>query len=118
MYKSLCVLVSVCVWGVIVVCYCVWTYKWCLVYICVKIHTQRVCIFTNMSFKGISANKNANSFNLDLNLVHGIPFQFRCLLLYCSVLPVDLDNEEHCPVGWDCRIHRLHLCRGVRPPPL
>ena len=22
-----------------------------------------------------------------------------------------------CPVGWDCRIHRLHLCRGVRPPP-
>ena len=22
-----------------------------------------------------------------------------------------------CPVGWDCRVHRLHLCRGVRPPP-
>ena len=21
------------------------------------------------------------------------------------------------PVGWDCRIHRLHLCRGIRPPP-
>ena len=21
-----------------------------------------------------------------------------------------------CPVDWDCRIHRLHLCRGVRPP--
>ena len=21
-----------------------------------------------------------------------------------------------CPVGWGCRIHRLHLCRGVRPP--
>ena len=20
-------------------------------------------------------------------------------------------------VGWGCRIHRLHLCRGVRPPP-
>ena len=20
------------------------------------------------------------------------------------------------PVGWVCRIHRLHLCRGVRPP--
>ena len=19
------------------------------------------------------------------------------------------------PVGWGCRIHRLHLCRGVRP---
>ena len=22
-----------------------------------------------------------------------------------------------CPVGWDCRIHQLHLCRGVRPLP-
>ena len=21
------------------------------------------------------------------------------------------------PVGWGCRIHQLHLCRGVRPPP-
>ena len=21
-----------------------------------------------------------------------------------------------CPVGWGCRIHQLHLCRGVRPP--
>ena len=22
-----------------------------------------------------------------------------------------------CPVGWGCRIHQLHLCRGVGPPP-
>ena len=21
----------------------------------------------------------------------------------------------HCPVDWSCRIHRLHLCRGVKP---
>ena len=21
------------------------------------------------------------------------------------------------PIGWGCRIYRLHLCRGVRPPP-
>ena len=21
-----------------------------------------------------------------------------------------------CPISWDCRIHRLHLCRGVRHP--
>ena len=24
---------------------------------------------------------------------------------------------NNCPVGWGCRIHRLLLCRGVRPPP-
>ena len=23
---------------------------------------------------------------------------------------------QDCPVGWGCRIHRLHLCRGVRTP--
>ena len=23
---------------------------------------------------------------------------------------------KDCPVGWDCRIHRLLLCRGVRTP--
>ena len=23
----------------------------------------------------------------------------------------------YCPIGWGCRIHWLHLCRGVRPPP-
>ena len=22
-----------------------------------------------------------------------------------------------CPVGWGCRIHRQHLCRGIRPQP-
>ena len=24
---------------------------------------------------------------------------------------------SHCPVSWGYRIHRLHLCRRVRPPP-
>ena len=25
-------------------------------------------------------------------------------------------KKKSCSVGWDCRIHRLRLCRGVRPP--
>ena len=25
-------------------------------------------------------------------------------------------NHIVCPVGWGCRIHQLHLCRGVRHP--
>ena len=25
-------------------------------------------------------------------------------------------QEITCPVGWGCRIHRLHLCRGIRLP--
>ena len=23
--------------------------------------------------------------------------------------------QRHCSVGWDCRIHRLLLCRGAKP---
>ena len=25
-------------------------------------------------------------------------------------------KDVYCPVGWGCKIHRLHLCRGVRLP--
>ena len=27
---------------------------------------------------------------------------------------VDFDSKEICPVSWGGRIHRLHLCSGVR----
>ena len=37
-----------------------------------------------------------------LNKLQHIDPQFLCL---------------YCPVSWGCRIHWLHLCRGVRPPP-
>ena len=30
---------------------------------------------------------------------------------------MDIQKTQTCPVGWGCRIHRLLLCRGVRPPP-
>ena len=26
-------------------------------------------------------------------------------------------NSVYCPISWSCRIHRLHLCKGVRPSP-
>ena len=26
-------------------------------------------------------------------------------------------KESGCPVSWGCKIPRLHLCRGLRPPP-
>ena len=38
----------------------------------------------------------------------------RCVLFH----PVfDLKSKQIDPVNWGCRIHRLRLCRGVRPPP-
>ena len=37
------------------------------------------------------------------------------LLLHIYLLISNYDINT-CPFGWGCRIHRLLLCRGVRPP--
>ena len=34
-----------------------------------------------------------------------------------SMGQTELRTYANCPVGWGCKIHRLHLCRGVRPSP-
>ena len=45
-------------------------------------------------------------------------------LRVCCTLSTDHFLSSHfipwkvCPVGWDCRIHRLLLCRGVRHQPM
>ena len=40
-----------------------------------------------------------------------------CLQQFCIVAVKLFSKIIFCPVCWGCRIHRLHLCRGVRPPP-
>ena len=30
---------------------------------------------------------------------------------------MDATHKWYCPVGWGYRIHELHFCIGVRPPP-
>ena len=37
-------------------------------------------------------------------------------LFFVVTLSWTLIQLPYCPVGWGCRIHRLHLCRGLRPP--
>ena len=37
-------------------------------------------------------------------------------LLLKYILTLALILFSYCPVSWGCRIHWLHLCRGVRPP--
>ena len=44
-----------------------------------------------------------------------------CLCIHQKVCNLMIKNififlYNLCPVGWGCRIHRLLLCRGVRPP--
>ena len=40
----------------------------------------------------------------------------RYFYIFDKISNSSLTQINHCPVGWGCRIHRLHLCRGVRPP--
>ena len=43
--------------------------------------------------------------------------QLRLVLMLVWHGAVLFPQLSSCPVGWDCRIHWLHLCRGVRPHP-
>ena len=41
-----------------------------------------------------------------------------CIYIHIYVyMYVNIYIYIYCPVGWGCRIHRLLLCRGVRPSP-
>ena len=35
---------------------------------------------------------------------------------FSSILTGHSVQMKNCPASWGCRIHRLHLCRGVRSP--
>ena len=44
---------------------------------------------------------------LDKTVIQALVMKIKFYFLFSHVV---------CPVGWSCRIRRLHLCRGVRPP--
>ena len=45
-----------------------------------------------------------------INLIKNTHKSWQYVGIYQSLQPWN-------PVGWGCRIHRLHLCKRVRPPP-
>ena len=52
------------------------------------------------------ALRKRSSFSLKFSFLNHVQ------VFSCEISPIVV-----CPVGWDCRIHRLLLCRGVTPPP-
>ena len=49
-----------------------------------------------------------------------VPPSSKCLTIFCLMLLAEREDSSRyflCTVYWGCRIHRLHLRRGVRPPP-
>ena len=61
------------------------------------------------------------------HLINGFKYFYPTLIIICLYtviwIQIFLSNTDNlnadvcCPVDWGCRIHRLHICRGVRPPP-
>ena len=44
-------------------------------------------------------------------------FEYHLRLFGCYRLVLVLVSQHfYCPVGWGCRIHKLHFCRGLTPP--
>ena len=40
-----------------------------------------------------------------------------CIYIYIYIYICVLKYHNiNCPVAWGCKLHRLLLCRGVRPP--
>ena len=48
---------------------------------------------------------------------HNLSIRNQVQFAYYLTSAMRLNSVIVCPVGWGCRIHRLHLCRGVRFPP-
>ena len=76
--------------------------------------------FINFRFKTLE--KNMSSFIIQ-SIDYKVPIQFYSIALASNNprrLLYHLLNHPNqtasCPVSWGCRIHRLHLCRGVRTP--
>ena len=55
---------------------------------------------------------------LELICLHTVKwFQVFLTLIILFNINYLFANCLNCPVGWGCRIHWLHLCRGLRLPP-
>ena len=48
--------------------------------------------------------------------VDHLPYPVMSSLIYMCVCVYICIDSFICPVGWGCRIHRLHICRGVTLP--
>ena len=63
-----------------------------------------------------SSQHSTNSIQLN-NIQLDIILSTKYYELYICITNLKIQRIFNCPVGWGCRIHRLHLCKEVRPYP-
>ena len=117
MYTCMCVYVCICM----CVCMCL-----CGMYVHVYVRVSMVCMWASACMRVcvcVCVFCFYIFFSLRLCEIYTLKQQrhwganeynvFIWAFWVCFVISQVVD----CPVGWGCRIHRLLLCRGVRPPP-
>ena len=62
----------------------------------------------------ISTDRDIKHYKMHLTLV-GLDSMVSIVRIM-SLFPRVEEPNSDCPVTWGCRIHWLHLCRGVKPP--
>ena len=73
-------------------------------YTCTHMLIQNTCLYINGC---LCKNVNISTYTL----IHSL-----CICICSHITHRSIILSTDCPVGWGCRIHRLLLCRGVRPP--
>ena len=98
--------------------------KFILVYIYVthlRIYNKLKLIEKSLNKKGVTIKKMGTVWKLHVDLACTLNVSCDILIfVYLSLvnsLQINLSWLNSCSVSWGCRIHWLHLCRGVRPPP-
>ena len=65
----------------------------------------RICWLYPQQRRKIFSKRGYSGYDTKFHLV---------MRFWCHYLPVYSDRS---PVGWGCRIHQLHFCKGLIPPP-
>ena len=96
---------------------CIYIYIY--IYIYIVIHRQTVSFYQNSSVwldpqDARSRDRNLSNFTIDY--IFGNLSNIY-IYIYIYIYMFERLPKIYCSVGWVCRIHQLHHCRGVRPQP-
>ena len=100
LYLLLYIYLCICMWIYMYICMCLCIFLYVCVFVCTCMY---VCMYISVC-------------------LYVSIFVFVCVYMYvcvyvCIHIYIYIHIYMYCPVSWGCRIHWLHLWRGVRPPP-
>ena len=110
-YSCLCVPKFLCYW--MLVCLCMWTYIFA--YVLAYIFTYLRILILTVDGKGLDKGRECDKGRVGEVEGNGL---LQMLYHWYWALFNNTATSGHLSNLWGCRMQRLHLCRGVRPPPM